>query len=686
MKCLLTLFFCFVCLRNAKSQYPFNMSEYLQMPPLYQLDDYDACLHYSNKPTKTYCVVYAEIVPDPFSKAWQRVEHFSVDFMQRYRHDRLFMGVCVERCESVWHGFNISQRQVFNSGPTDDAALKEYYDNVHIRSTKERQQYEVILNVCLNYEFQQKYQLQIKTNIEYCQSSDEAIDKDALDYTLYFIFLSIALFSVMSTIYDSQLKAKAATEKQQFFYETELTSTAQRYLTSFSVCRNFKRLTASPTGKTANDLKFLNFARVIPEFVIIFGHTAGYFMSVQVSNTEFVENFIHYEKTSFLENYTAVIVQIFFIMSSFLLTLLFNKRNPITPNSGFKECVKAYFKIFIYRYLRLVPTLALVLLFNATLMPRLHNGPFWRHLTEAERIFCRQNWWKNIFFVNNLTMDKSCTQHSWYISADTQLFAIFLFVLIFNARYPKMKKIIYTLLLISAIAIPAFIVYHKNIDPIMRINPEIYRYMFFKGVKTFYEIHIPFYTHLGAYILGIITAEIYMKLQNHMQSKSYRGVWWTELCWLTLFITLISFPFVGVNLTNKSSLWLGLYAGLYKNVWALFCCLILISTCYKLGGILYDLLSSSILQPLANISYQAFLWHVLALHLLLSYYRQPMYLNTPILVYFVILSLLITNLIAFFMTIFVEYPSTEIVNCLCRKSKDNFGRRNNKSPVTSHQD
>jgi len=63
--------------------------------------------------------------------------------------------------------------------------------------------------------------------------------------------------------------------------------------------------------------------------------------------------------------------------------------------------------VFSYRYFRLLPSLLALILFNGTLLVRLQNGPFWRHLTEAERVFCRANWWKNVFFVTNHMLEDS---------------------------------------------------------------------------------------------------------------------------------------------------------------------------------------------------------------------------------------------------------------------------------------
>lgn len=42
-----------------------------------------------------------------------------------------------------------------------------------------------------------------------------------------------------------------------------------------------------------------------------------------------------------------------------------------------------------------------IMLFNATLLYKLRNGPSWPILADAERIACRNNWWTNMLYINN---------------------------------------------------------------------------------------------------------------------------------------------------------------------------------------------------------------------------------------------------------------------------------------------
>lgn len=185
-----------------------------------------------------------------------------------------------------------------------------------------------------------------------------------------------------------------------------MSTLAQRFLCAFSLCRNFYRLTLPTDSEFSRDLRFFDAFRTIGVFFVIMGHTLMAFMTVQIQNPEFYEQFLNKFETSILQNGSAVI-QIFFVMSAFLLYVNFSKMQYISKETGALTCVAIYFRVFFNRYLRLLPSLALLIMFNGTILTRLGNGPFWRHLTEAERVFCRENWWKNMFFVNNHMMEDS---------------------------------------------------------------------------------------------------------------------------------------------------------------------------------------------------------------------------------------------------------------------------------------
>lgn len=107
----------------------------------------------------------------------------------------------------------------------------------------------------------------------------------------------------------------------------------------------------------------------------------------------------------------SVVIQTFFLISGFLLSIQFLKLKLKT-----KFHISYLWKAIIYRYLRLAPIYLYLIYFNATWFVRLQNGPIWKFMAETERTYCRKNWWTNLLFINNIinTNEPVSKFFSWY--------------------------------------------------------------------------------------------------------------------------------------------------------------------------------------------------------------------------------------------------------------------------------
>lgn len=121
--------------------------------------------------------------------------------------------------------------------------------------------------------------------------------------------------------------------------------------------------------------------------------------------------------------------------------------------------------MYLHRFLRLTPLLSASILM--TILARfMGSGPFWpftgRYIKLIQLIHpiftffisnciftvdhlvgtCGRYWWSTLFYVQNYAnQDALCYPHTWYLSADMQLFVISPFVIYLIHRY-KMKTII----------------------------------------------------------------------------------------------------------------------------------------------------------------------------------------------------------------------------------------------------
>ncbi|KAH8279262.1 hypothetical protein KR026_005093, partial [Drosophila bipectinata] len=653
------------------------------MPPLYQLDDYDLC---QDRMAGMYCLAYVEIKPNSSSVLWQLIEEVSLDSKHRFRHDHVFRGVCLERCLDII--LLAGDATVFQQEDIQDLELSSYYNKVHLRhgDAEERLLYNEMVNTCLNLEFGQKYELQVQSLIEYCDKADAPLD--ALDLTIYILMASILMLTILSTFYDYQLSSSSL-QQDSSFYQVPLKSSRKILLTSFSLSRNYHRLIQPHSSTFSRDISFFDGFRAIGVFMVILGHTLMVFMTVPIQNPEFYEQFLFKFETSIFQN-GSLVIQIFFVMSGFLLFVNFTDRQLVDAQTSTLNCIAAYFRVFFYRYFRLLPSLLAVILFNATLLMRLQDGPFWRHLAEGERVFCRINWWKNVFFVTNHMLEDSCSHQTWYLGADMQLFELFLMVIIITKKYevglfkkalylrgifsrhPQLGKPIYIILLLLAFVVPAALTYILDLDAVYHIRPETYRYMYFRHSDTFYQMYPPFYTNLGGYLFGFLGGHLYI----HQRSSTVvlRGKLRYELGMWLLVLAILGLLMSGYIFMRhdfaKPSLWLALYAGLHKNLWVLICAGFVFLMSCKVGvGMAYALCTMPVFRPLARISFQAFLWHIVVIRVVVGGIRQPVYVSSLFLICNVLSVFILTLIVSAFWALLLEYPLGEVLRCFLTQEK-----------------
>lgn len=189
---------------------------------------------------------------------------------------------------------------------------------------------------------------------------------------------------------------------------------------AFSLQSNIKSL--FDTQKKPGPMDAINGIRVISMAWIIWTHT--YLIPIK-ETFAFARNYI-LAVEGFLFQFILngwVLVDSFFCIGAMVATysLLNNmeKTGQINP-----------IEIIINRISRFLPSVCftVALLF---LMPALSSGPLWAEYFSYQINKCTNYWWATIFFFNNwLPESKICMLHTWYLSADIQLYIFSIIFLI----------------------------------------------------------------------------------------------------------------------------------------------------------------------------------------------------------------------------------------------------------------
>lgn len=144
------------------------------MPDLYQMDDYEKCLGLQNdfeSNEALYCLVNTQLKPDNNSELYRYIHEFSMNKKQHFRHDKLQRGICVTKCKKIVDALGEEAEEY----TVDDLELNQRrnidvvnYDNVK----GDRINYDNIINICVNKELMDSYNLSGFSTIDYCIRKD----------------------------------------------------------------------------------------------------------------------------------------------------------------------------------------------------------------------------------------------------------------------------------------------------------------------------------------------------------------------------------------------------------------------------------------------------------------------------------------------------------------------------------
>ena len=169
------------------------MSDYPVVPNLFQIEHYDECFAGETKFSRSaYCIADAFIKPNVTSEIWDFIDKISHPWKTQYRHDHLVYGICINKCKELMKKIDaMTQREYFLPTPKNHFELNSnnYSFNYIVEDENE---FDQIVNECINYVLRQKYQISAYSRIQYCdiKGRSEEIGKIIISCKIYHDFYS----------------------------------------------------------------------------------------------------------------------------------------------------------------------------------------------------------------------------------------------------------------------------------------------------------------------------------------------------------------------------------------------------------------------------------------------------------------------------------------------------------------
>jgi peptidoglycan/LPS O-acetylase OafA/YrhL len=453
-------------------------------------------------------------------------------------------------------------------------------------------------------------------------------------------------------------------------------SCIEGFLNHWSLVRNCSSFMRLRQGDQ-NPFACMDAIRVFSMFQVILGHSFLYpIMSSGLSNMEQFAPPNGLMGTSWFQVIPGCFygVDSFFLLSGFLCAhglqkKVFSKPQFKTP-AGFSLM---YLKFALSRYLRLLPLEMFVMLLDMYILPNAGSGVLWNmDRPNGARCAdsaggdpnCGKYWWANVLFIQNLDhFIGKCMGHTWYLAADMQ---IYLTAPFFGLVYGINRKAGWAFLvagLAVGIALPVILMAQNQWVPDMLLG----------GTHGFAQkVYMKPWCRLSPFFIGIALAWLWSERFEKYAKRPAVG--WERaggfalsllgvgLCCLATFGRLAFYQCdladcIDIDKNPAGKVFMYLWAGLSIPVWAVGLGIVMILSFQdRFLPLLQPILTQAFWQPLAKLTYAAYLIHTTVL-ILDFCQRDSQLMYSPSGYLFSVVSFVVISMfLAFCLYMLVEKP------------------------------
>ncbi|XP_037778184.1 nose resistant to fluoxetine protein 6-like [Penaeus monodon] len=393
------------------------------------------------------------------------------------------------------------------------------------------------------------------------------------------------------------------------------------YLLSFSVYTNFTKIFQISTEPKAGTITCLYGIRVLSMTWVILGHQYVYTLT-STANLLGAAKKVQGILFQVIANGNLCVDSFFFISGL------------LVANGVLSEVKRTgKFNVILYvvhRLLRLMPAIALVCLFMASLLEYIVTGPYAYDVIPSIQSSCSKFWWRDAFFVSNFFTPLvsgpryQCMDQCWYTCVDSQLYLVAPLLILPLYFSPRAGKVWLYLMSITSIVIPAVVIYVYDLPPgdfLLGNN---------KVVEYYARVYVAPWCRASPYIVGIWMGYCISEQGSEKLSlKKWQLVaGWTCAVFASLAVLLggwsYNTPFTVMQYDPVTQV---LYGSLHRAVWAAALAWVVFTCHYGYGGLVNDFLSYPLWQPLSRLTYAMYLTAICVQLIVASSARTPFYFS-----------------------------------------------------------
>ncbi|XP_062124809.1 nose resistant to fluoxetine protein 6-like [Drosophila sulfurigaster albostrigata] len=291
-------------------------------------------------------------------------------------------------------------------------------------------------------------------------------------------------------------------------------------------------------------------------------------------------------------------VDTFFFLSGMLLVVI--ALRSLEKSNGKLNILMMY----LHRYLRLTPVVALAILLYMKILPLFGDGPMYENVKFDDYNHCKRTWFWTLLYLQNYATPDLCINHSWYLAVDMQLY--FISPIFLLALYKWGKKaaagIFVFMLLLSACLFATMMTEKYPVYLQNGVTPDEAQR------KLYYATH----THAAPWLIGVLFGYFLHLNRNKSLKLNHISVWIGWMVALALiFASIFSLlPYADWRNPTLPMLNQAFYYTFTRIAWPLSLCWIVFACMRGYGGLANSFLSSPLWQPLSKLSYNAYIFHI----------------------------------------------------------------------------
>ncbi|XP_071041481.1 nose resistant to fluoxetine protein 6-like isoform X2 [Parasteatoda tepidariorum] len=303
-------------------------------------------------------------------------------------------------------------------------------------------------------------------------------------------------------------------------------------------------------------------------------------------------------------------------------------------------------------FMRLTPTMMLVVAFFA-IIGRFGSGPLWKEIiVDSLSKNCLERGWMNLFYVNNIFFSpKMCLAWTWYISADTQIFLVSLYICTIMRRWPGRGLFLAGLVIVMGVFLSACSHLYYKLPPTYLLNYLNRDDWFFYLAKGYTPAHF----HIPVSAVGLIVGYILATKRGHIP-KLINAIGWFLSFMTFLSIMILTYKW-NQGTEHQSGLFVStLYGCTHRLAWTLCLAFMTLSCTWGQGGIINGILSWEGFVPFARLSYLVYLVHYGLVRIYTGSIRQSMLLGHRTMIFIFFNNMILSFLTAFMLGLVFESP------------------------------